>query len=94
MGILNYIVILYSYRFQIMRNVHFRPTNHDEMCNFYIMFTTTHKGMLENLKCFNSAQEITWKRFLGDAVELPNDASTLNGVTLMRPSYESEMHME
>lgn len=51
--------------------------NWDEMCNFYIMFTTRHMGTLENQYCFLDAQDFQWRMVVD---EIPADASSLRGI--------------
>lgn len=41
--------------------------NQDEMCNFYLMFSTRYRGKLENLACFNDAQVFSWSKNLINA---------------------------
>ncbi|BFZ01703.1 hypothetical protein BsWGS_04742 [Bradybaena similaris] len=50
------------------------PTNHDEMCNFYIMYSTNEQGHMENTMCFQSSNP--------DAQldDFPPDAGSLDGL--------------
>lgn len=54
-------------------------TNHDEMCNFYIMYSTYHQGQLVTEYCFQDADAFKWSEHFDDAA-IPPDASSLEGI--------------
>ncbi|XP_064620040.1 peptidylglycine alpha-hydroxylating monooxygenase-like [Lineus longissimus] len=67
----------------------FGATNNDEMCNFYIMFDTTHQDDLKVQMCTRSSPEF----HLGDYYEnIPALASSLEGVNLRFPKMEHKGH--
>ncbi|XP_013388054.2 peptidylglycine alpha-hydroxylating monooxygenase-like [Lingula anatina] len=63
------------------------PTNHDEMCNFYIMYATHRQDNLKVQYCFRDAQKFAWKTYLDD---IPKTASSLDGVHLLIPGKTEE----
>jgi len=61
-----------------------RPTrigqhNHDEMCNFYIMYSTQHQAQLSTDYCFQDADTFRWAHQFPDDV-IPHLASSLDGI--------------
>lgn len=65
--------------------------NIDEMCVFYMLYYTSYKPNIQDTECFNNAQEFSWMyelRDLGVKSDPPSDASNLDGVQLIRPTFE------
>ncbi|XP_005102155.2 peptidylglycine alpha-hydroxylating monooxygenase [Aplysia californica] len=55
------------------------PTNHDEMCNFYIMYSTYYQGHLVTDYCFQDGNSFHWSDNFAQE-EIPPNASALNGI--------------
>uniref|UniRef100_A0A0B6ZEM1 peptidylglycine monooxygenase n=1 Tax=Arion vulgaris TaxID=1028688 RepID=A0A0B6ZEM1_9EUPU len=60
-------------------NTYIGPTNHDEMCNFYIMYSTYHLENLRSSVCTKDTRKYTW---LNDftAEEIPQLSGSLMGI--------------
>ena len=69
--------------------VQFGATNHDEMCNFYIMFNTPHQDDLKVQYCSRKSQVFKWNDYFENIPEL---ASSLDGVKLSFPEMELHHH--
>ncbi|CAL1536096.1 unnamed protein product [Lymnaea stagnalis] len=54
-------------------------TNHDEMCNFYIMYSTYNYEQRQTEYCFKDADAYTWSSQFDPSV-IPADVSSLDGI--------------
>ncbi|KAI8777317.1 peptidylglycine alpha-hydroxylating monooxygenase [Biomphalaria glabrata] len=57
------------------------PTNHDEMCNFYIMYSTFNPEQQPTNYCFKDANNYTWAvDETVDLSDIPDNLSSLEGI--------------
>ncbi|BFY98727.1 hypothetical protein BsWGS_01767 [Bradybaena similaris] len=54
-------------------------TNHDEMCNFFILYSTFEKSNLKSTYCFKHTDKYTWLDTFKPE-EIPQDSRTLDGI--------------
>lgn len=52
-------------------------TNKDEMCNFYILYSTDNTNTLDVQYCFRDAQTFHWADYL---TSIPQNASSTDGL--------------
>ncbi|XP_052796467.1 peptidylglycine alpha-hydroxylating monooxygenase-like [Mya arenaria] len=53
------------------------PRNEDEMCNFYILYYTAHRGRLRVQYCLRDARTFHWRDYMSN---LPASASSTSGL--------------
>lgn len=53
------------------------PTNDDEMCNFYILYSTYEQKDLTTATCFRNGNTFLWTEYF---TQTPPDASSLKGI--------------